>query len=153
MVQLASFWMHLETQDLRDLQYLCQNIASPALLWAAFICSLCHCPFALNSLARALLPERYACLAWFTHKKQGDTVGFLPCSLIEARKSKEKDTQNSETSSLAHSTLSKLFHRWAWGVCEVVLWITQDLHDHTSSATQMCLCRKQTWEDKTTTQI
>lgn len=42
---------------------LCRYIASLAFSWAAFICALYAWPFMLSSLARALLPTKYACLA------------------------------------------------------------------------------------------
>ena len=38
--------------------HLARNMASLALACAAFICSLCHCPLLLSSLASALLPAR-----------------------------------------------------------------------------------------------
>jgi hypothetical protein len=71
---------------------------------------LCHCPFALNSLARALLPERYACLAWFTHKKQGtQLVSFHPHLLIQ-------HSQNYFTGELEGSA------KWSFGLYSGSSW-------------------------------
>lgn len=88
-VQLCSEWNY--KLGSYEGSYLCQKIASPALLWAAFICSLCHCPLALNSLARALLPERYACLAWFNHTKLSDLF-LLPKNTLWAGNLKRTKT-------------------------------------------------------------